>query len=77
MQATREPGTYVHLQKDGGGGGDRRYWCLQHACLAVCDGGTQKPVRVSAITEDYISQQDPRFRGIMDVEEFRCGVGAV
>ena len=32
--------------------------------------GYPKPVRVSAITEDYISQQDPRFRGIMDVEEF-------
>ena len=32
--------------------------------------GYPKPVRVSAITEDYISQQDPQFRGIMDVEEF-------
>ncbi len=32
--------------------------------------GYPKPVRVSAITEDYISQQDPRWRGIMDVEEF-------
>ena len=32
--------------------------------------GYPKPVRVSAITEDYISQQDPRFKGIMDVEEF-------
>lgn len=32
--------------------------------------GYPKPMRVSAITEDYISQQDPRFRGIMDVEEF-------
>ena len=32
--------------------------------------GYPKPVRVSAITEDYISQQDPRFKDIMDVEEF-------
>ena len=32
--------------------------------------GYPKPVRVSAITEDYISQQDPRWRGVMDVEEF-------
>ncbi len=32
--------------------------------------GYPKPVRVSAITEDYISQQEPRWRGIMDVEEF-------
>ena len=39
-----------------------------HASLYAM--GYPKPVRVSAITEDYISQQDPRFRGIMDVEEF-------
>ena len=39
-----------------------------HASLYAM--GYPKPVRVSAITEDYISQQDPRFKGIMDVEEF-------
>ena len=32
--------------------------------------GYPKPVRVSAITEDYISMQDPRFKDDMDVEEF-------
>ncbi len=32
--------------------------------------GYPKPVRVSAITENHISQQDPRWRGVMDVEEF-------
>ena len=32
--------------------------------------GYPKPVRVSAVTEDYISQQDPRFKDKMDVEEF-------
>ena len=32
--------------------------------------GYPKPVRVAAITEDYISQQDPRFKDTMDVEEF-------
>ena len=32
--------------------------------------GYPKPVRVSAITEDHISMQDPRFKDIMDVEEF-------
>ena len=32
--------------------------------------GYPKPVRVSAITEDYISMQDPRFKDKMDVEEF-------
>ena len=39
-----------------------------HASLYAM--GYPKPVRVSAITEDYISQQDPRFKDIMDVEEF-------
>lgn len=32
--------------------------------------GYPKPVRVSAITEDYISLQNPRFKDKMDVEEF-------
>lgn len=32
--------------------------------------GYPKPERVSAITEDYISLQDPRFKDKMDVEEF-------
>ena len=32
--------------------------------------GYPKPVRVSAITADYLSQQNPRFKDKMDVEEF-------
>ena len=64
-----EPGRTFIYKKTAGAGAivDIGVYNMHNSLYAM---GYPKPVRVSAITEDYISQQDPRFKGIMDVEEF-------
>ena len=63
------PGHTFIYQKTAGAGAtvDIGVYNMHNSLYAM---GYPKPVRVSAITEDYISQQDPRWRGVMDVEEF-------
>lgn len=63
------PGRTFIYKKTAGAGAivDIGIYNLHNSLYAM---GYPKPVRVSAITEDYISMQDPKFKGKMDVEEF-------
>ena len=63
------PGRTFIYKKTAGAGAivDIGVYNLHNSLYAM---GYPKPVRVSAITEDYISMQNPRFRDKMDVEEF-------
>ena len=65
----RNPGRTFIYKKTAGAGAivDVGVYNMHDSLYAM---GYPKPVRVSAITEDCISQQDPQFKGIMDVEEF-------
>ncbi|HIE26263.1 TPA: Gfo/Idh/MocA family oxidoreductase [Candidatus Poribacteria bacterium] len=59
--------TFIHKRTAGAGAIVDIGVYNMHSALYVM--GYPKPTRVSAITEDYISHQDPRFAE-MDVEEF-------
>ena len=63
------PGRTFIYKKTAGAGAivDIGIYNLHNSLYAM---GYPKPVRVSAITEDYISMQNPRFKDKMDVEEF-------
>ena len=63
------PGRTFIYKKTAGAGAivDIGIYNLHNSLYAM---GYPKPVRVSAITEDYISMQESRFKDRMDVEEF-------
>lgn len=63
------PGRTFIYKKTAGAGAivDIGIYNLHNSLYAM---GYPKPVRVSAITADYISLQNPRFKDKMDVEEF-------